>query len=113
MALKKSIKLYYLLSSSILAVIYLTSSIAKAADINGFADTLLQYGVPNFYYAAPLLTAIEIALGFAFLFQWQVRKAGLFSFYFVAALTVALLYGYFAKGIDDCGCFGSFLSIPI
>lgn len=24
-----------------------------------------------------------------------------------------LLFGHFVKGIDDCGCFGSFISIPI
>jgi hypothetical protein len=97
----------------LLTGVYLISGIAKAADINGFADNLLQYGIPYLYYIAPLLTAVEIALGFAFLLQWQLRRAALFSAYFIAVLTIVLLYGFLIKGIDDCGCFGSFLSIPI
>jgi len=95
-----------------LALIYLISGIAKAADINGFADILMQYGFPKLYFLAPIITFIEIVLAFAFLFFWNIRKVALFSFIFIIFLSCIFAAGFFFMGIEDCGCLGSFYQIP-
>lgn len=98
--------------SIITGVVFLVSGILKAADINAFADALLMVRIPKLYYMAPLLTAFEIFLAFAFLFQWRLRQIALISFVFISILTAVLLYGFFRWGVEDCGCFGSRLSLP-
>jgi hypothetical protein len=95
-----------------LALIYLISGTAKAADINGFADILMQYGFPKLYFLAPIITFMEIVLAFALLFFWNIRKIALFSFIFIIFLSCIFAAGFFFMGIEDCGCLGSFYQIP-
>jgi hypothetical protein len=95
-----------------LALIYLISGTAKAADINGFADILMQYGFPKLYFLAPIITFMEIVLAFVLLFLWNIRKVALFSFIFIIFLSCIFAAGFFFMGIEDCGCLGSFYQIP-
>ncbi len=96
-----------------LSIIYLISGIAKAADINGFADIIVQYGFPELYFLAPIITFIEIVLAFALLFFWNIRKTALFSLGFIVSLSLIFLFGFIFLRIDDCGCLGSFYQIPV
>jgi thiol-disulfide isomerase/thioredoxin len=99
--------------SIILALIYLISGIAKAADIESFADIIVQYGFPKLYVLAPIITFIEIVLAFAFLLFWNTRKVALFSLGFIILLSSTSLVGLLFMGIEDCGCLGRFYKLPI
>lgn len=96
-----------------IALIYLISGVAKAADINGFGDIIVQYGFPKLYVLAPIITSIEIVLAFVLLLFWETRKVALFSFGFIILLSSVFLVGFLFMGIEDCGCLGSFYEFPI
>ena len=101
-----------ILFTVILGLIFLISGIAKAADINGFGDILMQYDFPKLYILAPIITFIEIVLAFTLLFFWNIRKVALFSLGFLVSLSIVFLFGFIFLGIEDCGCLGSFYQIP-
>jgi hypothetical protein len=105
-------KILQILIRLLLGSIYLISGVAKAADINGFADIIVQYGFPKLYVLAPVITSIEIILAFALLLFWNTRKVALFSLGFIILLSVIFLIGLLFMGIEDCGCLGSFYQIP-
>ncbi|WP_394991178.1 MauE/DoxX family redox-associated membrane protein [Emticicia sp.] len=108
----RKINLTSVILSIILALIYLISGIAKAADINGFGDIIVKYGFPKLYVLAPVITFIEIVLAFALLLFWNTREVALFSFGFIISLSIIFLIGLLFLGIEDCGCLGSFYQIP-
>lgn len=108
----KNSKTLTIILSIILALIYLISGVAKAADINSFGDIIVQYGFPKLHIYAPIITFIEIVLAFTLLFLWNIRKVALFSLSFIVFLSLVFLTGFIFLGIDDCGCLGSFYQIP-
>lgn len=111
--LKSNIPYLTRISTIILGILYLISAVFKAADINGFADILLNYQLKGFYFFSAFLTSIEILIAFSFLLNWQLRFISLLSLYFVGLLTLVLLYGVVFLNLNECGCYGSFFNIPI
>jgi thiol-disulfide isomerase/thioredoxin len=109
----KKQKLISKILSISLGLIYIISGVAKAANINGFADITMQYGFSKLYILAPIITFIEIALAFALLFFWKTRKVAWFSLGFIVFLSLVFLIGFIFLGIEDCGCLGSFYQIPV
>jgi uncharacterized membrane protein YphA (DoxX/SURF4 family) len=105
----KTIKLFF---QFLLGFIYLISGISKAADINGFADILMQYGYPNLFLLAPIITFIEIVFAFLVFLSWNTRRVALFSLVFISVISVVFIVGHFYKGVEDCGCLGSFYELP-
>ena len=97
--------------SFIVGIVYLASAIGKAIDINTFADTITDYGVPSLRLFAPIIVGIEIFLGFALIFWLRPNITAKFSFFFLIFLTLLFFYGFVFKGINDCGCFGTVLKI--
>jgi uncharacterized membrane protein YphA (DoxX/SURF4 family) len=106
----KALKFFFQI---ILGAIYLISGISKAADINGFADILMQYGNSYLYLLAPIIACIEIIFAFLLFLSWNTRKVALFSFFFISVLTIVFVLGLFFSGVDDCGCLGSFYKLPV
>ena len=106
-------KILQILIRLLLGSIYLILGVAKAADINGFGDIIVQYGFPKLYLLAPVITSIEMVLAFGLLLSWRVRKVALFSLGFINSLSIIFLIGHFFMGIEDCGCLGSFYEFPI
>jgi hypothetical protein len=106
-------KILQILIGILLGSIYLISGIAKAADINGFGDIIVQYGFPKLYVLAPVITSIEMVLAFSLLFFWNIRIVALFSFGFIILLSSVFVVGFLFMGIEDCGCLGSFYEFPL
>ncbi len=108
----KTKKYIAILLTLILSLIYLLSGIAKAADINGFADIINQYGVKSLYKLTPILTFLEIMLGFLFLLFWNIRFVSILSAILILALSLFYLGTFIFMDIENCGCFGSFYEFP-
>lgn len=101
------------LVSILIGIIYIVSGVSKALDINAFADVIARF-LPNtqFYVAAPIIVGIEIMLGFSLIFGVLLKQLGRFSFFLLSLLTGIYLVGFFVLGIEDCGCFGSVITMP-
>jgi len=95
-----------------LGVLFLSSGIAKAIDINGFGETFKLYGSKHLYFIAPFISSFEILLGFAMVFLVNPKKLSFVSLALTFLFTIVFAFGYLFLDVHDCGCFGSILKIP-
>lgn len=96
------------ISTTILGLMFLFSAFAKAWDAEAFADMLLLYGPQWFSIGAPILIMVEAVLGMALVMRVQTRWTAIAADCFLVVVSATFAYGVFAKGIQDCGCFGIF-----
>lgn len=85
---------------------FLVSAFAKAWDAEAFADMLLLYGPRWFSVGAPLVIFIEAVLGMSLLLRVAPRRTSVLADVFLVTVSAIFAYGWLAKGIEDCGCFG-------
>ena len=101
------------ITSILIGTIFVVFGVLKAANISQFADYFLNFNISKIYYLASILVALEIAIGFCFLFQFYLKSVSMFTFVLVAFFSLIILYNYIFLGINDCGCGGGFLKMPI
>jgi len=92
-----------------LGLVFVASALLKAADINVFIVQLSHYGVLTLMlqsYLALLVIAVEVGLGVLLLLGTWRRLALLTTGFLLVAFTGAIVYGWAARGLDDCGCMG-------
>ena len=90
----------------VVGLVFMLSGILKAFDTAAFADLMSEYGAVWLGIGAPLLIAIEIALGLGLLFNVHPRKTAAATIVFIAGVSAVYLYGILFRGITSCGCFG-------
>jgi len=95
------------LSAILLGLMFLVSAFAKAWDADLFARTLLQYGPQWFGIWAPVIIFCEVVLGLCLLLGVRPRWSAVAADAFLVTVSAVFAYGVFAKGIEDCGCFGA------
>ncbi len=102
--------------STLPALVLLTSAILKALDFDGFVEKALYYRVldPFWIQVSALATIfVELILSVLLLFRIWLRPftlpagIGLILFF-----SVLIGWAWHAFGIEDCGCFGSFVETP-
>ena len=91
--------------------LFLLSGLSKIIDSNGFIFTLFHYGFGEFSYVAPLISPVEVVLGVCLLLNYRVRRVSVVALLLTFAFTVAFLYAHFARGVEDCGCFGDWIQL--
>ena len=99
--------------TTLLGVFFLLSGFGKALDIAQFTTTIADYGLPQLEPLAPVLIAIEIGLGVAFLLQVRLKEMTLLSLALLATLTALFAYGYLVHNITSCGCFGALETVQM
>jgi hypothetical protein len=104
-------KNYIRIVAILLGAIYLVSGISEGAEIEVFANLITSYGSTKLIFFAPIITGLELFLGFGFLLNARTKELAKFSAYFLAILTLVYGFGYYFKNINDCGCFGSLIKI--
>ena len=97
--------------SFLLGTIFLVSAFAKAWDGEAFADMLLRYGPRWFSIGAPVIILIETVLGMMLILRLKVRWCAWASDLFLIFVSAVFAYGWLAKGITECGCFGALSSL--
>lgn len=94
--------------SSLVGIVFLISGIGKAITTYEFSQILSQYGFSALRFFAPIIIVFETAIGLLLFLNIRLKQTSLLALCFVAALSLAYLYGYFFADITDCGCFGHF-----
>ncbi|GEM_PF-5230074 len=111
--LKKSLRL---LCSTIPALTLLTGAVLKAWDFDGFLEKALYYRALDLFWiqvSALSTIFVEWILGILLLFRIWLRP-----FTLPATITLLLFFSaliawaWHKYGLEDCGCFGSFVETP-
>lgn len=100
----------------ILGLLYILASVFKFPDIKRFATSIASFGfVPRKLIKpiAYLHPVVEFAVGIAILFNIYLREAAFIGLVFIVIADVFVTYGYFKKKIDDCGCYGIAIKVPV
>lgn len=99
-----------------LGLLFIFSAVVKAVDIAAFAVQVSYYGVvrePGLVRFVALATVlVETAIGIALLGGWRLRGWTLRAvFAMLLGFTGLILYAWVFRGLEDCGCFGSFVKM--
>ena len=90
----------------IVGTIFLLSGLLKATNTAAFADLMSQYGATWLGLGAPLIILAEIIIGLLLVFGFFPKYTAVAASAFLLIVSGVYLYGIYAKGITDCGCFG-------
>jgi hypothetical protein len=97
----------------IIGVLFILSGALKALDSQAFSVLIKSYGFwGGLGYIGPIISGIEILLGLFLILNIQPRATALVVSVLTMIFTISFAYGFFAKGIEDCGCMGNFITIP-
>jgi uncharacterized membrane protein YphA (DoxX/SURF4 family) len=100
--MKKTVEIYSLIAG----IIFLIAGIAKSLNVSTFADLIIQYGIDELQFLAPIIVLTEVFLGLLLIFNVRLKYAALISMSMTVIFTVIYMYGFVFNGIEDCGCFG-------
>ncbi|MEN6626645.1 MAG: MauE/DoxX family redox-associated membrane protein [Candidatus Sumerlaeia bacterium] len=106
----------YTFATTVLGVIFLVSAIAKAVDVKSFAllisyfnvmrDTMLVSGT------AVLIILFEFILGMSLIVRNRYESTFIkITLAALACFSGIIVYGWIFMGLQDCGCFGSFIKM--
>ena len=100
---KKSLNIY----AFIVGALFIISGVGKVIDTTSFSQLITQYGLGVFKSLSPIIILAEILLGLFLIFTIYPKQSSFVSFLLLIVFTIAFAYAYFAKGITNCGCFGT------
>lgn len=93
------------------------SGLIKMFDLKAFSVIVRQYGLLPRRLVKPLAYAqpfIETGAGLWILSNWQLRWASLAGLVMILIATVFVLAGLIQKKkIENCGCYGALVKIPL
>jgi len=101
----------------ILAMLFLFSGVVKLSDLRGFSGIIAKFGLLQKQLVKPVaysLPFIQIFLG-----AWLLTNSYLFGAALLAVLMMLVSeigigwVLYKKKKIDNCGCYGTFIQIPV
>ncbi|SRR6266446_1902642 len=96
----------------VLGLVFVLAGVAKAVDPAEFAFEMAGYGIVGARFsaiAAPILIALEIALGAALLAAVHTRVTALLSTGLMVLFLGVKSYALTQGRTDPCGCFGTYL----
>jgi uncharacterized membrane protein YphA (DoxX/SURF4 family) len=100
----------------ILGLLYVLASVFKFPDIKRFAASIASFGLVPRKLVKPIAYAhpvVELAVGIAILFNIYLREAAFAGLVLIIIADIFVTYGYFKKKIDDCGCYGIAIKVPV
>lgn len=100
---KKTLNIY----AFIVGALFIISGVGKVIDTTSFSQLITQYGLGVFKSLSPIIILAEILLGLFLIFTIYPKQSSFISFLLLIVFTIAFAYAYFAKGITNCGCFGT------
>jgi len=100
----------------ILGLLYILASVFKFPDIKRFAASIASFGLVPRKLIKPIAylhPPVELAVGIAILFNIYLREAAFLGLVLIIIADIFVTYGYFKKKIDDCGCYGIAIKVPV
>ena len=100
----------------LLGLTFVLGAVLKAIDISTFAVQVSYYGIirePTAVRLVALCAVLaETAIGVALLVGWRLRGWTLRTvFLLLLGFTGLILYAWAFEGLEDCGCFGSYVKM--
>ena len=101
--------------SYFMAGFFLTFSAFKFLDLKGFADGYFTYDLlaQKFYNYGYLYPFLELALGLAYLLQFNDPRLHIFTFILMGFSGLGVLNSMLKKRKFQCACLGTFLKVPL
>jgi hypothetical protein len=97
----------------IIGLLFILSGSLKALDSQTFSVLIKSYGFwGGLGYIGPVISGSEILLGLFLILNIRPRATALIVSLLTVIFTISFAYAFFAKGIEDCGCMGNFITIP-
>ncbi len=93
--------------SIIIGIFFLVSGFGKVINTSGFSGLISQYGFDYLMILSPIIVVAEILLGLFLVLLIYPKRSSIISLILLIIFTLAFAYAHFAKGVDNCGCFGS------
>lgn len=100
----------------ILGLLYIFASVFKFPDIKGFAKAITSFGIVPRKLVKPIAylhPVAELAVGIAILFNIYLRDAAFLGLALIIIADIFVTYGYLKKKMDNCGCYGIAIKVPI
>lgn len=98
-------------------LLFVFSGIVKMFDLKAFSVTVAKFGMMKRQYVKPFayaLPPIEAVIGILLLVGYQLRWSALAAALLVVVSNIGIGYALMRKKkIDNCGCFGAAIKIPV
>ncbi len=93
-------------------MLFIISGIFKSLDSQYFSSLINAYGFGWADHIVPIISSIEIILGLCLLLDIKPKTIAIIVMILTLLFTIGYLYAYFFRGVEDCGCMGTFIKIP-
>lgn len=101
----------------ILSALLIFSGLVKVFDLRGFSVIVAGYSILPRKLVKPLAYGqpfIEVIIGLWLSSNWQLRWAALASLAMLIAATLFVLAGLVRKKrMENCGCYGAIIKVPL
>ena len=94
----------------IIGLILIVSAYTKLFNTADFARLIYSYGFSNLSILAPVIVVFELLLGLHLIFFINVKRDLIVAIITFFGFTAIFSYGFFVKDIENCGCFGNYMS---
>jgi uncharacterized membrane protein YphA (DoxX/SURF4 family) len=95
----------------IAGTIFIVSGAMKAIDSQSFSNLISAYGFGWAGNIAPIISSVEIILGLCLILDILPKTTALTTTLITIFFTLGFSYAFFFRGIEDCGCMGSFVKV--
>lgn len=92
---------------SLLGCFFLISSMAKALNAGSFSNIISQYELGYLFELSPLIIITEALIGILLIVKIHQKHVSFIAAIVVFIFTLVYAYGFWGKGVTDCGCFGN------
>lgn len=93
-------------------LLFIASGLFKMIDSQGFSTLITRYGFSWAGNYSPVILSAEIILGFCLILNIKPKTTAMIVAIITTLFTISFAYAFFFRGVDDCGCMGSFIRIP-
>ncbi len=101
----------------ILAMLFLFCGVVKLSDLRGFSGIIAKFGLLQKQFVRPFaysLPFIQIFLGAWLLTNRYLFEAAVLAVLMMLVSEVGIGWAlYKKKKIDNCGCYGTFIQVPV
>jgi len=89
-------------------ILFMVSGFFKVIDSQAFSSLISSYGFGLAGAVAPIISSAEIILGLCLILDIMPKTTAIIAVVMTSLFTIVFSYAFLFRGIEDCGCMGSF-----